>query len=120
MPFISTPPSDAAATARRCSPARDGEWSDSAAAPKHYAAAAHLIASLSERQLAELIRELGEERFARRVARAIGAAQRRQPLRRTLELATVVRGVVPTSEPGQDPATRTFQALRIAVNDELG
>jgi len=82
--------------------------------------AADLIASLSERQLAELIRELGEERFARRVARAIGAAQRRQPLRRTLELATVVRGVVPTSEPGQDPATRTFQALRIAVNDELG
>ena len=82
--------------------------------------AADLIASLSERQLAELIRELGEERFARRVARAIGAAQRRQPLQRTLELATVVRGVVPTSEPGQDPATRTFQALRIAVNDELG
>jgi 16S rRNA (cytosine1402-N4)-methyltransferase len=82
--------------------------------------AADLIASLPERQLAELIRELGEERFARRVARAIGAAQRRQPLRRTLELATVVRRVVPTSEPGQDPATRTFQALRIAVNDELG
>ena len=82
--------------------------------------AADLIASLAERQLAELIRELGEERFARRVARAIGAAQRHQPLRRTLELATVVRAVVPTSEPGQDPATRTFQALRIAVNDELG
>jgi 16S rRNA (cytosine1402-N4)-methyltransferase len=82
--------------------------------------AADLIASLSERQLAELIRELGEERFARRVARAVGAAQRRQPLQGTLELATVVRAVVPTSEPGQDPATRTFQALRIAVNDELG
>jgi 16S rRNA (cytosine1402-N4)-methyltransferase len=82
--------------------------------------AADLIASLSERQLAEVIRELGEERFARRVARAIGAAQRRQPLRRTVELAEVVRAAVPTSEPGQDPATRTFQALRIAVNDELG
>jgi 16S rRNA (cytosine1402-N4)-methyltransferase len=82
--------------------------------------AADLIATLSERQLAELIGELGEERFARRVARAIGAAQHRQPLRRTLELAEVVRAAVPKSEPGQDPATRTFQALRIAVNDELG
>jgi 16S rRNA (cytosine1402-N4)-methyltransferase len=82
--------------------------------------AADLIASLSERQLAELIGELGEERFARRVARAIGAAQRRQPLRSTGELAEVVRAAVPTSEPGQDPATRTFQALRIAVNNELG
>ncbi len=82
--------------------------------------AADLIASLSERQLAELIGELGEERFARRVARAIGAAQRRQPLQRTLELAAVVRAAVPTSEPGHDPATRTFQALRIAVNNELG
>jgi 16S rRNA (cytosine1402-N4)-methyltransferase len=82
--------------------------------------AADLIASLSERQLAELIGELGEERFARRVARAIGAAQRRQPLRRTVELAEVVRAAVPTSEPGHDPATRTFQALRIAVNNELG
>ncbi len=81
--------------------------------------AGDLIASLSERQLSELIGELGEERFARRVARAIGAAQRRQPLRRTLELAAVVRAAVPTSEPGQDPATRTFQALRIAVNNEL-
>ena len=82
--------------------------------------AADLVASLSERQLAELIRELGEERFARRVARAIGAAQQRRPLQRTRELAEIVRAVVPTSEPGQDPATRTFQALRIAVNDELG
>ncbi len=82
--------------------------------------AADLIASLSELELTELIRELGEERFARRVAHAIGAAQRRQRLRRTLELADVVRAAVPTSEPGQDRATRTFQALRIAVNDELG
>src|SRR2546426_1152917 len=105
MLSMSTPLSAAAATARRGSPHR---------------AAADLIASLPERQLAELIGELGEERFARRVARAIGAAQRRQPLRWTLELAEVVRAAVPTFEPGQDPATRTFQALRIAVNDELG
>jgi 16S rRNA (cytosine1402-N4)-methyltransferase len=82
--------------------------------------AADLVASLSERELAELIRELGEERFAGRVARAIVAARQRQPLRHTAELAEIVRAVVPKSEPGQDPATRTFQALRIAVNDELG
>jgi 16S rRNA (cytosine1402-N4)-methyltransferase len=82
--------------------------------------AADLIASLSERQLAELIRDFGEERFARRVARAITAAQHCRPIRRTIELAEIVRAAVPKSEPGQDPATRTFQALRIAVNDELG
>ena len=81
--------------------------------------AADLIASLSETQLAELIRELGEERFAGRVSRAIVAARQRQPLQRTAELAEIVRAVIPKSEPGQDPATRTFQALRIAVNDEL-
>jgi 16S rRNA (cytosine1402-N4)-methyltransferase len=82
--------------------------------------AADLIASLSEHQLAELIRDFGEERFARRVARAIIAGKRRRPIRRTLELAEIIRAAVPKSEPGQDPATRTFQALRIAVNDELG
>ena len=82
--------------------------------------AAELVASLSEGELATLIREFGEERFAGRVARALVAARRRQPLGRTVELAEVVRAVVPKSEPGQDPATRTFQALRIAVNDELG
>jgi 16S rRNA (cytosine1402-N4)-methyltransferase len=82
--------------------------------------AADLIASLSECQLAELIRDFGEERFARRVARAIVAAQRCRPIRRTIELAEIVRAALPKSEPGQDPATRTFQALRIAVNDELG
>jgi 16S rRNA (cytosine1402-N4)-methyltransferase len=82
--------------------------------------AADLIASLSEPELAELIRELGEERFAGRIARAIVTARQRQPLRSTVELAEIVRAVVPKSEPGQDPATRTFQAFRIAVNDELG
>jgi 16S rRNA (cytosine1402-N4)-methyltransferase len=82
--------------------------------------AADIVASLSEPQLANLIREYGEERFARRVARAITAARRRSPIRRTTELAEIVRASIPKSEPGQDPATRTFQALRIAVNDELG
>jgi 16S rRNA (cytosine1402-N4)-methyltransferase len=82
--------------------------------------AADLVAGLSEAQLAELIRAFGEERFARRVAGAIATARRHRPIRRTIELAEIVRGAVPKSEPGQDPATRTFQALRIAVNDELG
>jgi 16S rRNA (cytosine1402-N4)-methyltransferase len=82
--------------------------------------AAELVATLPEGELSELIAAFGEERFARRVARAIVAARRRAPIRRTLELAAIVRGAVPRPEPGLDPATRTFQALRVAVNDELG
>src|SRR5580704_6140848 len=82
--------------------------------------AAELIARLPERELGSLIRELGEERFAGRVARAIAAAQRRHPLATTGALAEIVRATIPKREPGLDPATRTFQALRIAVNDELG
>jgi 16S rRNA (cytosine1402-N4)-methyltransferase len=82
--------------------------------------AADLVATLAESDLARLIREFGEERFARRIARSIAAARRRQPIGRTLELAQIVRTAVPKVAPGLDPATRTFQALRIAVNDELG
>lgn len=82
--------------------------------------AADLISGLEEGDLAELIRNLGEERYARRVARAIVAARRRTPIRRTGDLADIVRAAIPSREPGLDPATRTFQALRIAVNDELG
>jgi 16S rRNA (cytosine1402-N4)-methyltransferase len=81
--------------------------------------AADLVARLSEGELAELIQSLGDERFARRVARAIVAARRQHPIRRTSELADIVRGVIPTREPGFDPATRTVQALRMAVNDEI-
>ncbi len=81
--------------------------------------AAELVARLPEAELARLIRALGEERYARRVARAIATARRQAPIRRTGELAEIVRRAVPTREPGLDPATRTFQALRIAVNDEM-
>ena len=77
--------------------------------------AADLVNSADEAELASLIREYGEERFARRIARAIIAAR---PLHRTGELAAAIRAVVPETG-GIDPATRTFQALRIAVNDEL-
>ena len=82
--------------------------------------AADLVATMSESDLAGVIGAFGEERFARRIARAITEARRRQPIRRTLELAEIVRGAIPRPEPGQHPATRTFQALRIVVNDELG
>jgi len=71
-------------------------------------------------EIREVIATLGEERFARRIANAIVAARRDKPLERTGELAALVSRVVPTREPGKHPATRTFQALRMFVNDELG
>jgi 16S rRNA (cytosine1402-N4)-methyltransferase len=78
--------------------------------------AADLVNTLAEGDLADLIFDLGEERLSRRVARAIIAAR---PLHTTGELAAVIRRVVPRSADGIDPATRTFQALRLAVNEEL-
>jgi 16S rRNA (cytosine1402-N4)-methyltransferase len=82
--------------------------------------AAELVNRLPERELADLIYRFGEERGSRRVARAIVAARARARLRTTTELAAVVRRALPRRGPrGIDPATRTFQALRIAVNDEL-
>jgi 16S rRNA (cytosine1402-N4)-methyltransferase len=82
--------------------------------------AADLVATLDETELADTIYLLGEERHSRRVARAIVEARRTAPITRTLELADIVRRAVPRSRDGIDPATRTFQALRLAVNDELG
>lgn len=70
-------------------------------------------------EMREVIAELGEERFARRVAGAIAAARTRAPITRTRELAEIVAGAVRTRD-GKHPATRTFQALRMHVNDELG
>ncbi|HEV7136712.1 MAG TPA: 16S rRNA (cytosine(1402)-N(4))-methyltransferase RsmH [Steroidobacteraceae bacterium] len=71
-------------------------------------------------EIRQVIAELGEERFARRVAQAIVAARRERPIERTRELAELVARAVRTREPGKHPATRTFQALRIHANDELG
>jgi len=82
--------------------------------------AADIVNGWDESDLADAIYGLGEERHSRRVARAIVAARKTAPIRRTFELARIVRGAVPRSKDGIDPATRTFQALRIATNDELG
>jgi 16S rRNA (cytosine1402-N4)-methyltransferase len=77
------------------------------------------LETASEAQIAEVIKTYGEERFARQIARAIVAARSRGTLRTTRELAQIVAQAVRTREPHQDPATRTFQALRIFVNQEL-
>jgi 16S rRNA (cytosine1402-N4)-methyltransferase len=82
--------------------------------------ASALVNELGEAALADLIYQYGEERAARRIARAIVQARARAPLRTTTDLARVVAGVLGRPPGGLHPATRTFQALRIAVNDELG
>jgi 16S rRNA (cytosine1402-N4)-methyltransferase len=84
------------------------------------ASAADVVNTLGEAELADIIFRLGEERQSRRIARAIVAARAEKPFERTLELASVVAKVVRKSADGIHPATRTFQALRIHVNDELG
>jgi 16S rRNA (cytosine1402-N4)-methyltransferase len=71
-------------------------------------------------EIRQVISSFGEERFARRVAQAIIVARRERALTRTAELATLVAGAVRTREPGKHPATRTFQAFRMFINDELG
>ncbi|WP_242455404.1 16S rRNA (cytosine(1402)-N(4))-methyltransferase RsmH [Acidovorax sp. 210-6] len=81
---------------------------------------AEWLASAEVGQIAEVIREYGEERFAGPIAKAIVARrQERGPVASTAELADLVAGAVKTREPGQNPATRTFQALRIFINAEL-
>ena len=78
------------------------------------------IARASVDEIRQVIATFGEERFARRVAQAIVAARREHPLDGTRELAALVASAVRTREPGKHPATRTFQALRMFINDELG
>ena len=82
--------------------------------------AAELVNSLPERELADIIFRFGEERFARRIARTIVARRAEAPFTTTADLAALVRRAVPRDPSGIDGATRSFQALRIAVNDELG
>ena len=79
-----------------------------------------LLQQLSERHLADLIYKWGEERFSRRIARAIVNQRTKTPIKTANQLSSLLRRVVPRSKNHSiDPATRTFQALRIAVNDEL-
>jgi 16S rRNA (cytosine1402-N4)-methyltransferase len=82
--------------------------------------ATEFLATATEQQLREVIKDYGEERFAKQVARAIVAARTNgTPLSTTRQLAALVADAIPKVEPGQDPATRTFQALRIFLNQEL-
>ncbi len=84
--------------------------------------AADIVNSAPERELAEIFRRYGEERYARQIARAIVRRRRREPFARTGELVDVIKTAIPTpARFGEGhPAKRVFQALRIAVNDELG
>ena len=81
--------------------------------------AAQWLAKAGEREIADVLHSLGEERYARRIARALVAARAEAPITRTRQLADLVAAAVPTREPGKHPATRTFQAIRIHVNREL-
>jgi len=82
--------------------------------------AADLVNELPEQELANVLYELGEERASRRIAKAIVAARAEETIQTTARLAGIIRAVLPPDRSGMDPATRSFQALRIKVNDELG
>jgi len=81
--------------------------------------AAEWLATVEEKELAEVIRDYGEERFARQIARTIVAARQERAIETTKQLVDIVAQCVRTREPGKNPATRTFQAIRIHLNREL-
>ena len=81
--------------------------------------AAEWIATATEQQLEKVIRDYGEERFAFQIAKAIVARRAVEPISSTRQLAAIVANAVKTREKGKDPATRTFQAVRIFINQEL-
>jgi 16S rRNA (cytosine1402-N4)-methyltransferase len=81
--------------------------------------ASEYLAEVNENELAKVIFEYGEDRFARRIAKAIVIARQTQPILTTLELSKLIEGCVPFKERYKHPATRTFQAIRIVVNQEL-
>ena len=87
--------------------------------PDSGSSAAHWLAHATERDIVRVLRDYGEERHARRIARAIVAAREAEPIETTRRLAEVIAGAVPGREPGKHPATRSFQAIRIFINDEL-
>lgn len=81
--------------------------------------AAEWLAGVSERELAGVLRDYGEERYARRIARAILEGRSKHPILSTRELVEIIESAVPTRERGRHPATRSFQAIRIFINKEL-
>jgi 16S rRNA (cytosine1402-N4)-methyltransferase len=90
--------------------------------PRDEVSARELVNDSSERDLTQIFKRYGEERYARQIARAIGRERRRRPIERTGELVEIIRAAIPAPARFGDghPAKRVFQALRIAVNDELG
>jgi len=90
--------------------------------PTAEVSASDLVNDASERELATIFRRYGEERYAKQIARAIGRRRKNQPIERTGELVEIIRAAIPAPARFGDghPAKRVFQALRIAVNDELG
>lgn len=87
--------------------------------PSAGTSAADWLAEADEGEIIRVLKDYGEERFAKRVARAVCTARRASPITTTAQLAALCERAVPTREPGKHPATRTFQALRIQVNAEL-
>lgn len=81
--------------------------------------AAQWLARAGEREIVDVLFRLGEEKFSRRIARAIVTVRAEAPIATTGQLAAIIAGAVPTREPGKHPATRTFQAIRIHINREL-
>lgn len=82
--------------------------------------AADVLNTFGEREIADIIYKYGEERFSRRIAAAVVEQRKNAPFKTTLEFADLIRRTVPHKREDIDPATRSFQALRIYVNDELG
>ncbi len=87
--------------------------------PSQGISAAQWLTEASEKEIARVLKEYGEERFAKRIARAIVKARDEQPITTTKQLSEIVAAANPAWEKGKDPATRTFQAIRIHINREL-
>lgn len=114
---VSSPQLDEAA--RGFSFMRDGEL-DMRMDPTRGQSAAAFLATATDEAIADVLYRLGEERQSRRIARAIVAARSVEPITRTVQLANIVADALPRHEKHKHPATRTFLALRLHVNDELG
>ena len=97
---------------------RDGDL-DMRFDPARGLSAAQWLNQADEGEIIDVLRRYGEERFARRIASAIVAARQQSPIARTLELRDLIHAAVPSREREKDPATRSFQALRIFINDEI-